>query len=434
MPASQSQPAAPAGPKLRDSCHGCAASKLKCSKEKPTCARCTKRGIVCEYFATRRAGRKQGSRPSNAPPVTQTLPPTPTATSWSTVSGPEALASPSLARLSPRMPLPSYPDLLPDFLSSSDQTSASAPTSTSSVQFDDFLASPLSFPILDPSDADSLTDPSGINTGSLNAFLDIGSSELLLLPDHAFSVPEEAVRKPLPFSKPQSPPDSRPSTTNGFHPESSSCSCLARALSILKQLCPATSGPCRAPKGCGYDTGLAPRPNLQAVITNNEQTIETISNMLHCQCAQDGYLLTIMALIVFKVLGWYAIAARETSSSEPSHGREFPDISQQPQRFPSEYSVDGEDHSRMAGQVVLSELHRVQRLVKVLSQRLKIHGMPNQGSSDPLDQLITHGTEISFDAECTFPLPITMLHQLETDLRKRLRGLSAEIVEMLRRR
>jgi hypothetical protein len=170
------------------------------------------------------------------------------------------------------------------------------------------------------------------------------------------------------------------------------------------------------------------------VIIKNEQTIEAISNMLHCQCAQDSYLLTIMALIVFKVLGWYAIAARETSTSEPNQGREFPEITQQTQRFPSEYSVDGEDHGRMAGQVVLSELHRVQRLVNVLSQRLKGHGMPNRGSSDILDQLATQGPEISFDAEGTFPLPITMLHQLESDLRKRLRALSADIVDMLRRR
>lgn len=40
--------------KLRDSCHACASSKVKCHKEKPTCSRCRKRGITCEYFAHRR--------------------------------------------------------------------------------------------------------------------------------------------------------------------------------------------------------------------------------------------------------------------------------------------------------------------------------------------------------------------------------------------
>jgi len=44
--------------KLRDSCHLCASSKVKCHKEKPTCSRCAKRGLKCEYFVTKRAGRK----------------------------------------------------------------------------------------------------------------------------------------------------------------------------------------------------------------------------------------------------------------------------------------------------------------------------------------------------------------------------------------
>ncbi|KAF3763005.1 hypothetical protein M406DRAFT_261797, partial [Cryphonectria parasitica EP155] len=45
---------APALPKLRDSCRSCATAKLKCSKEKPTCARCAKRGRLCEYLVSRR--------------------------------------------------------------------------------------------------------------------------------------------------------------------------------------------------------------------------------------------------------------------------------------------------------------------------------------------------------------------------------------------
>src|SRR5947208_442156 len=55
---------APAAPKLRDSCHACASSKLKCYKEKPTCSRCAKRGITCEYVATKRGGRKHENRSS----------------------------------------------------------------------------------------------------------------------------------------------------------------------------------------------------------------------------------------------------------------------------------------------------------------------------------------------------------------------------------
>ncbi|KAK3370065.1 aflatoxin regulatory protein-domain-containing protein [Podospora didyma] len=50
--------AGPSAPKLRDSCYGCASSKVRCPREKPSCSRCKKRKIPCEYLASKRAGRK----------------------------------------------------------------------------------------------------------------------------------------------------------------------------------------------------------------------------------------------------------------------------------------------------------------------------------------------------------------------------------------
>jgi hypothetical protein len=44
--------------KMRTSCHYCAFSKLKCSGDRPTCARCAKRGSPCVYMAAKRGGRK----------------------------------------------------------------------------------------------------------------------------------------------------------------------------------------------------------------------------------------------------------------------------------------------------------------------------------------------------------------------------------------
>jgi hypothetical protein len=168
------------------------------------------------------------------------------------------------------------------------------------------------------------------------------------------------------------------------------------------------------------------------VIAENEQTIEAISSMLQCPCSQDGYLLTIMSLIVFKALGWYAAAARETpealvtddgqssSKSPPGHHGHPSCHSEQVLQFPvvvGSYHIDGEDQGRMAAQLVLSELYRVQRLVNQLSKRLKA----------------ADGQDIGCDGDNTSPFSATMLNQLEADLRKRLRALSLEIVEMLRR-
>lgn len=431
MSASQSQSAAPTtGPKLRDSCHGCAASKLKCNKEKPTCARCAKRGIPCEYFASRRVGRKQGARPVHATVVTQTLPPTPTVTSWpASMSVSETLTtSPRLTRLSPNPSLPGYSDSLPGFLTSGDPISASG-ASLSGFQFDDFLASPISFPILNTPVADCLTDP-----GPINVRNDTSASLDQVGPGSAF---DQAALKPPLFSKPVSPRDSRPSTAASFRPEPSSCCCLARALSLLKEVSPAASVSCQTSTRDNCEPGLAKQPTLQAVIANNQQTIKTVSSMLNCQCSDDGYLLTIMALIVFKIFGLYAIAGRQTSGLDPIHGPESGEMSQlNPQRLPDCYSADGESNGRMAAQMVLGELHRAQKLVNSLSPKLKSHGMHSRARSDPMDRATSmHGSGTplaSSDGGTASPLPVTMLHQLEIDLRARLRALSAEIVETLR--
>ncbi|KAI5926684.1 hypothetical protein F4810DRAFT_707224 [Camillea tinctor] len=43
--------------KYKDSCKHCAGAKVKCSKEKPICARCTERGLACSYGLSHRYGR-----------------------------------------------------------------------------------------------------------------------------------------------------------------------------------------------------------------------------------------------------------------------------------------------------------------------------------------------------------------------------------------
>ncbi|CAE7178416.1 hypothetical protein PTNB85_02868 [Pyrenophora teres f. teres] len=49
------------GQKLRDCCQSCARSKVKCTKEKPSCSRCETKGIPCRYLQSKRPGRIPGS-------------------------------------------------------------------------------------------------------------------------------------------------------------------------------------------------------------------------------------------------------------------------------------------------------------------------------------------------------------------------------------
>jgi len=49
----------PPGPVLRSSCDVCAASKVKCTQERPVCHRCASSGAACVYGVSRKHGRKR---------------------------------------------------------------------------------------------------------------------------------------------------------------------------------------------------------------------------------------------------------------------------------------------------------------------------------------------------------------------------------------
>lgn len=113
--------------------------------------------------------------------------------------------------------------------------------------------------------------------------------------------------------------------------------------------------------------------------------------MVKCGRSEDGYLLAIVSLIIFKVLDGYAAIARQspnlkqdiasrkaplssrlsltvslcTSSSD--HDRSNPVVV-------GKYCFNGTDSARMAAQLVLSELYLVRRLVEQLSTKLQEHG------------------------------------------------------------
>lgn len=49
------------GLKVRDCCQACAKSKVRCTKERPSCSRCESKGIECRYLHCKRPGRVPGS-------------------------------------------------------------------------------------------------------------------------------------------------------------------------------------------------------------------------------------------------------------------------------------------------------------------------------------------------------------------------------------
>ncbi|EDU45251.1 Fungal Zn binuclear cluster domain containing protein [Pyrenophora tritici-repentis] len=73
-PATATAPPRTTGQKLRDCCQSCARSKVKCTKEKPSCSRCETKGIPCRYLQSKRPGRIPGSGARRSNPANTTRP------------------------------------------------------------------------------------------------------------------------------------------------------------------------------------------------------------------------------------------------------------------------------------------------------------------------------------------------------------------------
>jgi hypothetical protein len=94
----------------------------------------------------------------------------------------------------------------------------------------------------------------------------------------------------------------------------------------------------------------------------------------------------------------------------------------------------------MAAQLVLSELHRVQRLVNALSKRLESVRLrtgqaASSGSSSGTSSVGEAGEfgGLGLGGARAPPFSVPTFAQLEEDLRKRLKLLSTEIIDALRR-
>lgn len=381
----------------------------------------------------------------------------------SAITSTDSLPSPRFSYPSPR---PSTPSVSSNFFSNllfPVKNPGSSAFPDLATDLDDLCASPISFSVPEMLDTDilrsapffstSVNDSGGDGGGGSGS--GSGSSEdPATLFDafpatlfDTFPASEDIVPELFTLSNPHSPPNNHSSHSgeqrrySGSGSNDSPCFCLVRALGLMKQLLPSPSTVWKTSATSGLDKSTTNPPTIQAVITKNEHTIEAVGTMLECSCSQDGYLLAIVSLIVFKVLSWYAAAALTTpSSSDDNHSVQSPRSCQSAHQSRSEqvlqdpavvgsYCLDGEDSARMAAQVVLSELHRVQRLVNQLSAKLKVQAPKNNGLADKP----APSTSESVGSETTLSLSTAILSQLELDLRKRLKALSLEIVESLRR-
>ncbi|KFZ02360.1 hypothetical protein V500_00249 [Pseudogymnoascus sp. VKM F-4518 (FW-2643)] len=231
--------------------------------------------------------------------------------------------------------------------------------------------------------------------------------------------------------------------------DTSPCGCLIQALDLLKKLSSGSTSPRTAFPS--PDATEVPRTvnagSAQIVVLENKQSMEAVSSKLACSsCADDIFLLTVLSMIVLKVLERYAAVAQaqphksgksESEADKParlsiniiSGGDDW-------MRVPSHAhngSYDDSGSGRMAAQLVLSELHRVQRLVNQLSPKLK--GPKEREGQNTAPKLRYWGRpRVAGDGDRMAMTPILAgtLDQMERDVRKSLSTLSTEIINGLR--
>ncbi|KAK9437179.1 uncharacterized protein VB005_08162 [Metarhizium brunneum] len=116
--------------------------------------------------------------------------------------------------------------------------------------------------------------------------------------------------------------------------------------------------------------------SIRAILARNKDPLNAVGAMVECGCSEDGYLLAIVSLIIFKVLDGYAAIARQSpnlkqdiashkpppssrSSSTVSLCTSSSDYNRSNPAVVGKYYFNGTDSARMAAQLVLSELYLV---------------------------------------------------------------------------
>lgn len=484
----QNDVAVPTPLKLRGSCESCSVSKVRCDKTKPICSRCARRKITCQYVATKRVGRKQNSTrksssiasPSGSKHNSVDM----SQTTGAITQSPSQVLPPAdmgMTLMSADMDVDLFMSNADNFDYSvfssltSTNTNTNSSVQTPSPQASSSTATTASLPVWDlfsdffPIDPTLSADPhsASVHEGSLvvpgiyedfqdlfttpnvddngkadtenNAVQGTGNPSF---PDHGFAGLEDPAFMDQLMSSPQnptlqsthvSPPRDQLDLTAQQSTSPTCGPCIIEALALMRQLFP--NNP---PQSCTQSdpaSTSAPQPTFETITSQNETVIDACITMLKCDCSQDGYLLAVISLIVFKVLAWYA-AAVHSRSEQQQHQAPSPSlISGGGDSYSDEF-----DATRMAAQLVLGKMHRVQHLVNQLSTKLKAKRLEGDGavasatSTGGGGRGFTGGLEMDrLGPVGGLPVSSMMLEQLEVDLRKRLRALSLEIIGVLKR-
>ncbi|KAI9897339.1 hypothetical protein N3K66_007195 [Trichothecium roseum] len=357
---------APSGVRLRESCQACALSKIKCSKDKPSCNRCSERGTTCRYLITQKTGRKVRRRSvSNQPDASAAAAAAAAAAATATISGvgcggggcgagsnnnhgrcPSEQVAAAVAAAAATTPCLQLSMLPPALASLNDASSLDFPMLEAHF---DAIDPNLPLPLPPPTSSSTTTATTTTGT-SPHDYL----SMLLRPGESSFSSPIESYEHIFNSTETADPSmagvtSTGPSTPNGVHffddvdyfqSHAATATANATAATVLRTAATAAPPPLQ-PEGtrmalqlmeqlCSREDSpptaiLSTLPfdvELQTgVIIDECKTVtDNVTVMMKCAGSEDGYCLVVVCLLISKVLNGYAKVAHALSSSSRDGG------------------------------------------------------------------------------------------------------------------
>ncbi|KAL8921412.1 MAG: hypothetical protein Q9208_005738 [Pyrenodesmia sp. 3 TL-2023] len=395
--------------KLRESCNTCASSKVRCSKDQPSCVRCTNRRLYCHYSPSRRTGKRRATSDDPASSTGQDIdPPLSAADSRSYEKQSRTKRDPLWETDGASMSTPTLSDLKLDyfnsdaffpcdstpFLGGSDNDPFSYPASSegtdsymdsSSLEFDTLLA-PGGFDGLD-------TLLGGLYQDSTPTMVELRASSPLV--QHAPVCANHSADKPS--------------------------DCMSLAINTLQSLhmAPLT---CSIASGSPGRNAFSLHPTIEHVLATNRAVLDTVSVILGCYCSLNAQLALVLTLIGSKLIAWYRAVLK--NGDQPLHSK-FGTTDMMAERVlnsPStvgKYNLEGADKGKMQAQLVLSELRHVVRLVEQLAKHF---GDDGPGIRDALGEAGKSGNR-SVSLLC---------EQLQVFLKEGVQSVTKEAIRILR--
>ncbi|KAI1279336.1 hypothetical protein F5Y07DRAFT_358187 [Xylaria sp. FL0933] len=445
LPSTSETRVSPPPRKLRESCCNCAKSKLRCTKEKPKCARCARQGRTCYYIPSKRAGRTRAVHLERreSEDADYTIPIRPTVS-------PSEVAMPQGTTLPRDIQVPMHQSPLglwtniPGVTSFNEEYGTPSRSAHTSRIFD-MTGLPAYSPTFISNDITNHLEPelleahSSVGSNPYYPVFPSPGSNLAMSRD-ATLIPPMFLTAACSLISPASDPGLDLPPTPPDIPLSSQCSCLNRVSGLLQKLSLESSG------GMGSVSILNQtkrHPSDQDKASRwgageNRRYVEEMITVVECTCSREPYLLSLMSLVAFKIMGVYRIAARGLRrTGSINHRHLLRSVAVTPTIMEPNCSVYNAAIPTNP-QSFLGDIRLIQQLINSLSQQLRrlaavsfreqhavsgIHATSYTPVAD-ISEIVLDTTE----ENGSLPLPATLLHQLDVDLRRQFHALSIEFL------